>query len=86
MSPLSRGIFIIVSGAAEWVWCFILSGILCTSTTALPDISSPPPAIFIGLLAKEEEEKKNEEGIFKLTRFSTTRYFWVIDGRWHALK
>lgn len=34
MSPLSRGIFIIVSGAAEWVWCFILPGILCVQ---------PPP-------------------------------------------
>lgn len=63
MSPLSRGIFIIVSGVAEWVWCFILAGILWTSTSALP---TPHPhllsAIFIGLLAKTEEESKNKEG------------------------
>lgn len=54
------------------------------STTSLPP---NPLAIFIGLLVREGRGKKeNEEGEFKLTCFPATQYFWVIDGRWHALK
>lgn len=52
MSPLSRGIFIIVSAAAEWVSCFILSGIQMPPSHLL--------AVLIRLL--ERDERGEEEG------------------------
>lgn len=72
MSPLSRGIFIIVSGAAEWVWCFILSGILCTNTTALHDVSSPPPRHLYRAPGEGERGEEERRGDFKLTCLSAT--------------